>query len=328
MPRGLKGVVLAAGLGTRLRPLTDRYAKPLIPFAGSTPLELALWRLAQLGVKDVAINSHHHADQIAAAVAANPFRQNLKLSHEPEILGTGGVYNPLRSWQGHDDLLVINGDIISTIDLGALCRRHQESAALATMALLPAVIPGESAVFHQNDVVVGIGKTPPAGGAAVQAGNYGCIQILSRAFVDLLPTSGTFDVINAGYLPALAHGLKISAYVHQGFWHDIRTPQFYWLALKDYLASAERDPSDPVGLASCHKQRQVTFERRGTVLVNAASRIAPSAKLGPFVIVEGGCEIGADVLISDSLLLPGARVVEGAVVKNAIIGKDLRIALG
>ncbi len=62
MSAGLKGMVLAAGLGTRLKPLTDLYAKPLIPFLGTTPLELALWRLKSFGVTDVAVNSHYHAD--------------------------------------------------------------------------------------------------------------------------------------------------------------------------------------------------------------------------------------------------------------------------
>src|SRR4051812_38455198 len=112
MPRGLKGVVLAAGFGTRLRPLTELYPKPLIPFAGTTPLELALWQLGRAGIDENAVNSHHRPDLIDAYVASNPLKQKLKVSHETEILGTGGCYNPLRAWQGDNDLVVLNGDVV------------------------------------------------------------------------------------------------------------------------------------------------------------------------------------------------------------------------
>ncbi len=323
MPERLKGLVLAAGLGTRLRPLTERYAKPLMPFAGSTPLELALWRFHQLGVKDVAVNSHYHAEQMATAVSARPFGLSLKLSHEAEILGTGGAYNPLRAWLGDDDLLVINGDIVSSIDVAKLWQRHKDARAVATMALLPSVITGESAVFFEKDRIVGIGKVAPS--LAATAGNFACMQILSPRFLDLLPKTGTFDVISKGYAPALAQALPIAAFVHEGLWHDLRTPGFYWAALRDFLA--DKDPSDLVGAAACRAARGATWLKLGTTLVNKASMVEPTASLDSFVLIEGGCSVGAGAKLSDCLLLPGAKVPPGAVVKSAILGENLALTL-
>lgn len=323
MPAGLKGVVLAAGLGTRLRPLTERYAKPLIPFLGTTPLELALWRLKNLGIKEVAVNSHYHADQLAAAVEAKPLGFALKLSHEPEILGTGGCYNPLESWQGDDALLVINGDVVSDVDVFGLWKRHQESGALATMALLPDVIPGESAVFSEAGLITGIGRSKPTPGSA--PGNYACVQVLSRAFIELLPKTGSFDVISQGYLPAIAQGHKVSAFVHEGVWHDIRNPAYYWLAVKDFLGNEAKRQN--CGIDACRAARGLQSLGSGSTLFDQSVKLGAGVKLSANVMLEPGSEIGAGASLEDCLVLPDGKVLAGAVEKNAIIGGNLRVSL-
>lgn len=323
----VKGMVLAAGLGTRLRPLTDLYAKPLIPFLGTTPLELALWRLKAAGIGTIAVNSHYHAEQIAAVVGARPLGLDLHLSHEPAILGTGGCYNPIKSWLGEDDLLVINGDVVSSVDVKGLLKAHRDSAAIATMALLPSVIPGESSVFYEGKGpslrIVGFGRTKPS--EAVSAGNFACVQVFKRAFLDLMPTSGVFDVISKGYQAALSQGHKVAAFVHEGVWHDIRNPAFYWLAVKDLLEN-EGDV-DRVGVAACRAARGLKSQRKGNVLSDASSKIGRGVVLQGTVMVEPGAEVGDDSSLSDCLLLPGAKVPARAVEKNAIIGENLRIAL-
>ncbi len=325
MPAGLKGMVLAAGLGTRLRPLTDLYAKPLIPFLGTTPLELALWRLRAAGVTDIAVNSHYHADQIAAAVQARPLGLELHLSHEPEILGTGGCYNPIKSWQGEDDLLVINGDVVSSVDVAALWKLHKESASIATMALLPNVIPGESAVFYENGRILGFGKTKPEGAESASAGNFACVQVFRRAFLDLLPAAGSFDVISKGYQVALAQGHKVSAFVHEGVWHDIRNPAFYWLAVKDFLEN--EGPIDPVGIAACRAARGLKSQRKGSVLSDASSVIGAGVTYAGAVMIEPGTVVGDGASLENCLLLPGAKVAVGAVENSVILGENLRVAL-
>jgi NDP-sugar pyrophosphorylase family protein len=103
-----KAVVLAAGLGTRLRPFTCAVPKPLLPVWGDTMLSRVVRHLRDLGVKDIAVNCHYLADQVKEWCAAN----GCLAVHEPEILGTGGVLNPLRGWIGDDDFYLVNGDIV------------------------------------------------------------------------------------------------------------------------------------------------------------------------------------------------------------------------
>lgn len=323
MPVGLKGMVLAAGLGTRLRPLTDLYAKPLIPFLGTTPLELALWRLRSLGVTAIAVNSHYHAEQIADVVDAKPFGFDLHLSYEPEILGTGGCYNPIKAWLGNDDLLVINGDVVSSVDVGSLWKKHNESSAIATMALLPKVIPGESAVFYEHDRILSFSKEAPTETAS--AGNFACVQILSRAFLELLPTSGSFDVIREGYQVALAQGHKVSAIVHEGVWHDIRNPKYYWLAVKDFLENEDKVAA--VGIAACRAARGLKSSRQGTVLSDSTSKIGAGVTYAGAVMIEPGAVVGEGARLENCLLLPGAVVAAGAVEKNLIVGEKLRLGI-
>src|SRR5690606_22359178 len=133
----------------------------------------------------------------------------LELSHETELLGTGGVYGPLRDWQGDSDLLVLNGDIVSDMDLEALVDTHRKTRAFATMAMLPEVIPGENGFFcNRQGEIVAFGKEGPPDAAAR---NFACAQILSRRFIDTLPPSGAFGIIETGYLPALKRQERLFA---------------------------------------------------------------------------------------------------------------------
>lgn len=287
--KSFKGVVLAAGLGTRLRPLTDRWPKPLIPFVGTTPLELALFRLWRAGIKDVAINSHYLPEQVEAAAKANIFGQNLRVFHEPEILGTGGVYNPMRTWQGDSHLVVLNGDVLSSIDVAAMMAFHQKADAAATMMLLPDVIPGESGVSHKDGRVVAIGRDRPEG---TKTGNFACAQILSPTLLDLLPKTGMFDVISKGYLPALAKGMPIGAMIHAGFWHDLRTPSFYAAAVFDYLKHRD-EANDVIGVRTCRVKHGLSAGqidgvdpvKRSIVLPGAPGAGVENSIVGPGLVV-------------------------------------------
>jgi mannose-1-phosphate guanylyltransferase len=296
--RGEKGVVLAAGLGTRLKPLTERWPKPLVPFCGTTPLLLALRRLHQAGIADIAVNTHYLGDQVQAALMARPFGLSPRVSHEKEILGTGGVYNPLRDWQGSADLVVINGDVVSDIDVESVVAVHRQSDAVATMALLPEVLPGESAVFFEDGRVVAIGKSGPGG---AQRGNFACVQILSRSFVDLLPSTGSFDVISQGYQKALEAGMRVAALVHRGIWHDIGSVQRYAAGVFDVLTRQG-------GLAA------LGIDPRGVTVTPEGG------------VIEDGAEVGAGAVVERSIVLPGGKVAAGEHVKSLIIASTGRIS--
>ena len=129
-----KAVVLAAGLGTRLRPLTCTVPKPLMPVWGEPMLARIVSMLRGWGVEDVVVNCHYLHEQVEAWCAAN----GCKASYEPEILGTGGVLNPLRSWIGKDDFFLVNGDIVieNVPDLAAHVSSLQDSPDTIGLALV------------------------------------------------------------------------------------------------------------------------------------------------------------------------------------------------
>lgn len=321
-----KGVVLAAGLGSRLSPLTKTWPKPLVPFLGTTPLELALWRLKLAGLQDVAINAHHLPDQIRQAAARNPFSQSLYVAYEATLLGTGGVYGPLSAWRENCNLVILNGDVISTIDVARLMEHHVATGASATMALLPQVLPGESAVWYEGHHVRAIGResTP-----RLHAGNFACAQVLSHDFLELLPKSGAFDIISRGYRVALERGLTVSCLVHHGLWHDLRTPQFYWEALKDCLKTLAHEAHDELGLKMARSRRGLlTAVGEECVLRDGcAPQNTESPQLGPWAVVEVGAVLGPHCQVRESVLLPGASVRAEESISGRILGPAIDIAL-
>jgi mannose-1-phosphate guanylyltransferase len=321
----VKGMVLAAGFGTRLRPITDEYPKPLVPIFGLNPLGLAIEQLRCAGIKQLAVNTHYQADKINSYLA-RCFDRSITTSYEPTILGTGGAYNPIRTWLGDSHLAVINGDIVSTIDVAKVVASHLESGALATMVLLPDVIPGESGVAHQDGWITGIGKY---GKKSQKEGNFACMQVLSPEFFDYLPSEGVFDIISTAYNSLLQKNLPISAFEFSGMWHDIRSPKYYFAALTDIAArwsSAEltnirkavrsgRPLVSPGDTSGCPR-----FTARG-------SFIDESAVLGINTFVEAGAIIEADTRIENTVILDGAEVKKGTLVKNKILGKSFSIDL-
>lgn len=318
----MKGLVLAAGLGTRLRPLTERWPKPLVPFAGTTPLDLALWRLRWAGIKENAVNSHHMASAIEHALKGNDQKPKVKISFEPEILGTGGVYNPLRTWFDGADVAVLNGDVISDIDLGALVKFHRHEEAAATMALLPKVIPGESAVFHENGRVIAIGKDTPRAGVA--QGNFACAQILAPAFLELLPKAGAFDIISNGYQVALSKGLKIAAWIHDGIWHDLRTPRFYWEALCDLVTDPRR--TERVGITALREARGLKTKRKGGLFFDDSCVLGAEVQTKGVVILEPGARVGEKASLENVVVLSDGIVAAGEMVRQTVRGDRFSVA--
>ncbi len=134
----MKAMILAAGLGTRLRPLTDDRPKALVTIAGRTLLEIALARLRSFGVREVIVNAHHYAEMIIEYLKANGnFGMRIELSREKKLLDTGGgLKKATHFFRGsHEPFIMHNVDVISTIDLGRMMRFHTEQKALATLAV-------------------------------------------------------------------------------------------------------------------------------------------------------------------------------------------------
>lgn len=259
----MKAMILAAGLGTRLRPLTDDRPKALVTVAGRTLLEIALARLRSFGVDEVIVNAHYFAEMIVDYLKANDnFGMRIEVSREDELLDTGGGLKRAAHFfleEGSDEpFLLHNVDVFSSIDLKRMARFHVEHNALASMA----VQERETArylLFDEQDRLCGRragpnGKdwnypTSAAKGAAdmghpalsrpaakTEALAFSGIHVISPRIFAKMEEEGAFSII-AAYLRLAARGEKILAYRADGcYWRDLGRPES--------IAQAERDVRD------------------------------------------------------------------------------------
>lgn len=147
-------IVLAAGFGSRLSPLTELHPKPVLPIAGVPMLSRILANLREAGVGRIAVNTHHLREQVERCIAESGFAESVTLFHEPEILGTGGpLVNAKSLLSAGDCFLLHNSDVIHDFDLKRMIREHLESGAMVTMALINGP---ENRVLVKNGEVLSI----------------------------------------------------------------------------------------------------------------------------------------------------------------------------
>ena len=196
----LRGMVLAAGYGTRLSPLTDIVPKPLLPVAGVSLLDLALANLDRAGVGPVVVNTHHLGEQVAAPLAARADAARFTISLEPEILGTGGALHGARAFlAGAPGFLLHNGDVLTNADLSALVAAHDAGDAVATLMLVDCPQVNTVEVADDGAILSLAGRPAPAAGAppAARRLTYSGIGVFSRRILDAVPpgASSLVDVL-------------------------------------------------------------------------------------------------------------------------------------
>jgi NDP-sugar pyrophosphorylase family protein len=243
----MKAMILAAGLGTRLRPLTDDRPKALVEVAGRTLLEITLCRLRTYGVREVVVNTHHYADMILKYLEANQnFGLRIEVSREQTLLDTGGglknaAYFFLQDRQSSQEPFILhNVDVISTIDLGRMIRFHEENDALATLAVQDretsryllfdehGQLSGRLArrVEKAEVAKVELGESEfvrPA--REVQALAFTGIHVISPHLFPKMKEEGAFSIIDS-YLHLAAQREKVVAFRADEYeWRDLGRPE-------------------------------------------------------------------------------------------------------
>lgn len=219
----MKAMVLAAGLGTRLRPLTEARPKALVTLGGRTLLEIVLGRLHAAGVSEVIVNVHHHAEMICAYLGNNGnFGMRVEVSREEELLDTGGGLKKA-AWfflegEGQEPFLAHNVDVISTIDLAAMMQFHRERNALATLAVQaretsrPLVFDAEGRLRGRGTAGEGIDGRSRA---------FAGIHVISPRIFAKLTEAGAFSIIDA-YVRLAAEGETVVGFDADGaYWRDL-----------------------------------------------------------------------------------------------------------
>jgi mannose-1-phosphate guanylyltransferase len=240
----MKAMLLAAGLGTRLRPLTNDRPKALVEIAGRTLLEITLARLLSFGIRDVIVNVHHFADQIVEYLKANAnFGMRIEVSREDVLLDTGGGLKKaawffLQDSASDAPFLLHNVDVISTIDFAAMVQTHKASDALATLAVQKRE-SSRQLLFDEHLQLCGrrarrdrepeIVRSSPR----LEPLAFSGIHVISPRLLSMMSEDGVFSIVTS-YLRLASHGEKVRGFrTDEFYWRDLGRPQDLSQAAKD-----------------------------------------------------------------------------------------------
>jgi aminoglycoside/choline kinase family phosphotransferase/dTDP-glucose pyrophosphorylase len=282
----MKAMILAAGLGTRLRPYSQHIPKPLFTIGQRPLLDIVIERLVRTGCTAAMINTHYHHAQIEAFVAEQAYTLPVMTRHEPEILGTGGGIRNMADFWDSDPMLVLNADVVCDIDLRHAYRFHAQHDAPVTLVMHDCE-DFNSVWVDGQERVIGFHGRPSEPGQVRRLAFTG-IHVLDRRILDYLPAAGPAHIIDA-YEHMLADGVTIKAYVSRDhYWRDIGTPENYRAAVYDHMAPAAfaaafgSPPREPIECRRLHgdgSDRQwfrLTSENRRLILADHGLRSAPS----------------------------------------------------
>ena len=228
MEHPTQALVLAAGLGSRMAPITDHTPKPLLPFFCVPLLDLAVGKLVDADVSRIAINTHHLAaavaDHVKSSLASRYPDVSFHLSHEATIRGTGGALDVLRDWFQRGPFWVVNSDAVFDQDLKTLSEWHQLAGHDAT--LMVTRDPAHRALRFLSTGPEGFlrERTPEA----TEDGAAFCgVHLNSWSLLDVLPRGEESCVLRQGHLPWAAQGARVALFETRQFWADLGTPERY-----------------------------------------------------------------------------------------------------
>jgi NDP-sugar pyrophosphorylase family protein len=291
----MKAMILAAGYGTRLWPLTEDRTKPAIPFLGRPLVGYVAEYLGQHGFQDVVVNLHHRPESVRASLGdGSRFGVRLEYIEEPVILGTSGALDNARHLLEGDTFVVVNGKIVTDINLSEALAAHKSSGALATLVLRPNPLRERfSEVLTRDHLVTGFGGMPAPTPASDNVPEsevplmFTGIQILEPRIFSYIPR-GVFSHSTTDVYPqAIRAGERVLAHVAEGRWYELSTIQRY---LEISLAMLKENGRD--------------------------------------TDVAEGCVISGEAEVHDSLLWNEVSVERGARVRRAILGDGVRVREG
>jgi len=328
----MKAILLAGGKGTRLRPLTIHTPKPIVPIFNRPFLQYQIDLVKQIPeIDEVILSLNYQPDRIEEVLGdGSAFGIKLRYVVEPEPLGTGGAVK-YAAGKISDSIVVFNGDVLTQIDLAAVIALHKEREARATIVLTPVENPSAYGLVETDadGNVQQFVEKPDADHITTNYINAG-IYVLEADTFDRMP-DGEPCSIERTYFPSLVEQREtFVAYVYNGYWIDIGTPEKYIDVHRDimdgrYATAPFLDlPAPRVSVApDAIVEKGATLEGpcfidRGAV-VQAGARIGPYSVIGEQTHVEGGASI------EGSILWPHSRVNRGASIRDAILGRDCHI---
>jgi NDP-sugar pyrophosphorylase family protein len=299
-------MILAAGLGTRLAPITKKIPKPLLPVVGIPNIVRTIGRLRDVGIREIVINTHWLPGVLKSRLGDGcGLGVSIAYSDEPELLGTGGGIRKALSLLGDETFIVVNGDALFAPDFERAVAFHQERGALATLLVRedPDAEKYEAVGLDPSGRIRRLlygGKNK----ATLKNRMFTGVHIISPEAASSLPESGC--VVRDAYIPMVEDGAPIFGLEMGGYFCDLGTPARYLSANIDLVTGA-------AGLSNLEAPETGIYFGKG-------ARVDVRAKLGPGTVICDGAAVEGPVFLSRTVVLEGGRVLTD--VRNAVVTAD------
>lgn len=330
----MKAMVLCAGFGTRLRPLTDSVPKPLVPLCGLPLLQYNFALLREASVTEVVINTHHLGaamEKGALALASKLGMSVLVSREERHILGTGGGLRKAAALLGEGTFFLLNGDMIFDLDLAGALAAHRAAGAVATMVLAPypaGATYGAVEVDPLGRVRRIAGRGAGAGAAGeppYQKRHFTGVHVLESEVLSRLPAEGESDINRTAYVRLIHEGAKVHGWVQDGYWGDLGAPKSLLRANLDFLG--RRVPMHRFGGSA--DPWAGAKELEPGVFVHEGARLDPAAKLVGPALIHAGAQVGAGAQIGpEAVLGVGVRIDAGVSVTRSVCWDGTHLGAG
>ncbi|MFQ6131886.1 MAG: sugar phosphate nucleotidyltransferase [Armatimonadota bacterium] len=321
-----QAVILAGGLGTRLRPMTDRRSKLALPVLNQPLLGYELRQLARHGIAEVVLAAGYQAETLRQALGTgHGYGVKLEFAEEPEPLGTAGAIKNVEDLIG-GAFLAMNGDYIRDLDFAALVEAHEEAEAMATIAVYEVEDPSAYGLVRRDEEgrVLEFAEKEEQRGSDERTINAGA-YVMEPEVLDYIEAgkvqSNEYDL----FPRLLAAGARVHSYLHRGYWLDVGRPAQYLQAHWDLL-DGEADtllPPDAEALIRRHRGAL-----RAPSFVAQDAEAADDAVVGPYASVGSGCRIESGARIERSVLWDDVEVGAGSQVEGAIVCAGARLPEG
>jgi mannose-1-phosphate guanylyltransferase len=323
----MQALILAGGEGTRLRPLTSTVPKPVVPLVDRPFVAFMFDWLRRHGVDDIVMSCGHLASGVRNVLGdGEAFGIRLRYVEEPRPLGTGGALKYAERLLD-ERFLMLNGDVLTDLDVSAQIEQHERTGATATLALTPV----------EDPTAYGLVRLAPGGAVTefvekpapdqidtrnISAGVY----VLERSVLDML-VPGESASIERDVFPRLV-GDGLFGCVSNGYWLDIGTPEHYLQGTFDILeGSVGTEVAERMGSSYLCVEQGVDSAGRivPSALVESGCRIAEGARVGGRAVLERGVTVGAGTTIEQSVVLRGAEIGANCTLRGCIVAGGVRI---
>jgi NDP-sugar pyrophosphorylase family protein len=315
--------LLAAGFGTRLRPLTDHLPKPLVPVCGQPLANYTLALLKDHGLHSAVVNAYHLPQKIAEWAESQDFELHL-LVESPQILGTGGGLKNAANLLA-ETFVVVNGDILCDVNLSALLTATKAvgSGPAAAMALRPQSEDetfGIVAFDSGGSVVdlVGLAQAPSIG-LVNRSCHFTGIHALNQSALELVP-EGEACIVRTAY-SAMVPRREIAATRHGGLWVDLGTPERYLAANLGVLSGELKTSLDPLQSAGWALSNSREGGSASAVNIHATARVQPPFWIGKGAVIGAGVSLGPGSIIGAK-----AHIQAGASLRSTVVWEDCTVA--